>query len=86
MKAVGVSEFGGPEALRVFEVPEPHAGPGQVRVRVHAATVNPGDRYLRNGALGRTSPTPPMCPAWKQQGSWMRSGAAPAPTCASGTG
>jgi NADPH:quinone reductase-like Zn-dependent oxidoreductase len=45
-----VDQFGGPEALRVFEVPERHAGPGEVRVRVHAATVNPTDTYTRNGA------------------------------------
>src|SRR3954468_11693121 len=49
MRAVGVTEFGGPEALRVVELPEPHAGPGEVRVRVHAATVNPTDTYTRNG-------------------------------------
>ncbi|MYX35711.1 MULTISPECIES: NADP-dependent oxidoreductase [unclassified Streptomyces] len=68
MKTVGVSRFGGPEALRVFEVPEPHAGPGQVRIRVHAATVNPGDRYLRNGALGPTSPAPPYVPGMEAAG------------------
>ncbi|MDX3355134.1 NADP-dependent oxidoreductase [Streptomyces sp. ME01-24h] len=68
MKTVGVSEFGGPEALRVFEVPEPHAGPGQVRIRVHAATVNPGDRYLRIGALGPTSPAPPYVPGMEAAG------------------
>lgn len=68
MKTVGVSRFGGPEALRVFEVPEPHAGPGQVRVRVHAATVNPGDRYLRIGALGATSPVPPYVPGMEAAG------------------
>ncbi|MFE9628526.1 NADP-dependent oxidoreductase [Streptomyces sp. NPDC006527] len=68
MKTVGVSEFGGPEALRVFEVPEPHAGPGQVRIRVHAATVNPGDRYMRNGALGRTSSAPPYVPGMEAAG------------------
>lgn len=68
MRTVGVSEFGGPEALRVFEVPEPHAGPGQVRIRVHAATVNPGDRYLRNGALGRTAPAPPYVPGMEAAG------------------
>ena len=50
MRVVGVMEFGGPEALGVYELPEPHAGPGQVRVRVHAATVNPTDTYTRNGA------------------------------------
>ncbi|MGW3247283.1 NADP-dependent oxidoreductase [Streptomyces sp. NPDC001070] len=68
MKAVGVSRFGGPEALRVFEVPEPHAGPGHVRLRVHAATVNPGDRYLRNGSLGATSSAPPYVPGMEAAG------------------
>lgn len=50
MRVVGVMEFGGPEAFGVYDLPEPHAGPGQVRVRVHAATVNPTDTYTRNGA------------------------------------
>ena len=50
MRVVGVDEFGGPEALKVFEVPEVHAGPGEVRIRVHAATVNPTDTFTRNGA------------------------------------
>lgn len=49
MRVVGVVEFGGPEALQVVEMPEPHAGPGQVRVRVKAAAVNPTDTYTRNG-------------------------------------
>ncbi len=35
--------FGGPEALELREVPEPHAGPGRVRVRVTAASLNPVD-------------------------------------------
>ncbi|MFD8035415.1 NADP-dependent oxidoreductase [Streptomyces sp. NPDC059717] len=68
MKAVGVSRFGGPEALQVFEVPEPHAAPGQVRIRVHAATVNPGDRYLRNGSLGRNASAPPYIPGMEAAG------------------
>jgi NADPH:quinone reductase-like Zn-dependent oxidoreductase len=49
MRALGVSEFGGPENLRVIDVPEPHAGPGEVRIRVHAATVNPTDIALVAG-------------------------------------
>ncbi|WP_062428818.1 NADP-dependent oxidoreductase [Herbidospora daliensis] len=49
MQAIGVYEFGGPEALRVLDLPEPHAGPGEVRVRVHAAAVNPADTLLRSG-------------------------------------
>lgn len=50
MRVVGVDQFGGPEALKVFTVPEPHAGPGEVRIRVRAATVNPTDTFTRNGA------------------------------------
>src|ERR1035437_3423008 len=43
MRAIGVVEFGGPEQLRVVDVSEPHPGPGEVRIRVHAAAVNPTD-------------------------------------------
>jgi NADPH:quinone reductase len=50
MRAVGVTEFGGPEALHVVELPEPVAGPGEVRIRVRAAAVNPTDTGLRSGA------------------------------------
>ena len=51
MKAVVVTEYGGPEVLHVAEVPEPHAGPGRVRVRVKAAAVNPSDTLFRTGAV-----------------------------------
>ena len=43
MKAVQFSAYGGPEVLRVVEVEEPHAGPGQLRIAVRAAGVNPSD-------------------------------------------
>ncbi|MFF3441347.1 NADP-dependent oxidoreductase [Streptosporangium sp. NPDC002721] len=39
--------------LRVVDLPEPHAGPGEVRVRVRAAAVNPGDTLLRSGVHAR---------------------------------
>src|SRR5580692_6793332 len=42
-RAVIYETFGGPEVLELREVPEPHAGPGQVRVRVAAAGLNPMD-------------------------------------------
>ncbi len=42
-RAVIFEHFGGPEALELREVPEPHAGPGEVRVRVTAAALNPLD-------------------------------------------
>ena len=37
MRAVGFTEFGGPEVLRIISRPVPSPGPGQVRVRVAAA-------------------------------------------------
>lgn len=50
MRAVVVQEFGGPEVLRVRDMPEPHAGAGEVRIRVHSAPVTPGDALMRSGA------------------------------------
>ncbi|MBA8795772.1 NADPH:quinone reductase-like Zn-dependent oxidoreductase [Friedmanniella endophytica] len=50
MRAIGVRSWGGPDALEVVELPEPTTGPGQVRIRVHAAAVNPTDTLLRAGA------------------------------------
>lgn len=50
MKAIRVHEFGGPEVLRLEDVPDPRPGAGQVLVRVRAAGVNPVDTYIRGGA------------------------------------
>ncbi len=50
MRGVGLFEFGGPEVLRVVDLPETHAATGEVRIRVHAAAVSPTDTYLRKGA------------------------------------
>jgi len=50
MRAIGVLVHGGPEVLEVIDLPEIHAGPGQVRLRVHAATINPTDVMTRNGS------------------------------------
>jgi NADPH:quinone reductase len=64
MRAVGVTEFGGPEALHVVDVePEP-LGPGQVRLRVAAAAVSPTDTHARSGAYAERDPvkTPPWVP------------------------
>lgn len=49
MRAIGVTSFGGPEALRVLDLPVPEPGPGEVRIRVHAAAVNPADATFRGG-------------------------------------
>ena len=49
MKAILARAFGGPDVLKLEEVPDPVAGQGQVRVRIHAAGVNPYDTYMRAG-------------------------------------
>jgi NADPH:quinone reductase-like Zn-dependent oxidoreductase len=64
MRAVGLTEFGGPEVLQVFDIAEPVAGPGEIRIRVHAAAVNPTDTGFRAGATaarleGRPKPYVP---------------------------
>jgi NADPH2:quinone reductase len=49
MKAIRVHEFGGPEVLKLEEVPNPSAAPGQLVIDVKAAGVNPVDTYIRAG-------------------------------------
>ncbi|WP_370935350.1 NADP-dependent oxidoreductase [Amycolatopsis sp. cg13] len=56
MKAVRFAEYGGPDVLDLAEVPEPHAGPGQIRVAVRAAGVNPHDWRTREGQFQRIRP------------------------------
>jgi NADPH:quinone reductase-like Zn-dependent oxidoreductase len=56
MKAIQYSRFGGPEVLEVVELPDPHPGPGQIRVAVRAAAVNPVDWKMRSGAMGGDLP------------------------------
>ena len=50
MRAIVVRQFGGPEVLRLEEVPDPKPGPSDIVVRVRAAGVNPVDTYIRTGA------------------------------------
>jgi NADPH:quinone reductase-like Zn-dependent oxidoreductase len=49
MKAAVFSEFGGPEVVRVADVPAPEPGPGQVRIRVRAVALNHLDLWVRRG-------------------------------------
>ena len=53
MKAIRVSEYGGPSVLKIEEVPTPQPGPNQVLVRNHAVGVNPVDTYLRSNTDNR---------------------------------
>lgn len=52
MRAIQVSQFGGPEVLKLTDLPDPEPGPQQVVVRLHAVGVNPVDTYIRSGAYG----------------------------------
>jgi NADPH:quinone reductase-like Zn-dependent oxidoreductase len=56
MKAVRFAEYGGPEVLRLVDVDEPHAGPGQVRIAVRAAGVNAYDWKVRGGSMREVQP------------------------------
>ena len=47
MRGIGITETGGPEVLDLYELPEVHPGPGEVRVRVGAVCVNPVDTIMR---------------------------------------
>jgi NADPH2:quinone reductase len=53
MKAIRVSEHGGPSVLKLEEVPTLQAGPNQVLVRIHAVGINPVDTYLRSNTDNR---------------------------------
>jgi NADPH2:quinone reductase len=56
VKAIRVHRTGGPEALQLDQLPSPQPGPGEARVRVHAAGVNFIDVYFRKGAYPRELP------------------------------
>jgi NADPH:quinone reductase len=58
MKAIRVTAFGGPEVLKLEEVPTPQPGPGEVLVRIHAAGVNPVETYIRAGTYARLPQLP----------------------------
>jgi NADPH:quinone reductase len=58
MRAIRVSEFGGPEVLTLVEVDDPVPGPGEVCVRLHAAGVNPVEAYIRTGQYARLPQLP----------------------------
>ncbi|MET7618428.1 NADP-dependent oxidoreductase [Streptomyces sp. NPDC005408] len=57
MEAIVFEEFGGPEVLRLVQADVPRPGPGQVRVRIKAAGVNPLDYKIRYGWMEQQYPT-----------------------------
>jgi NADPH2:quinone reductase len=59
MKAIRVTQFGGPEVLRLQDVDLPAPGPGEARVRLHAAGINFVDVYQRRGTYSGPLPFTP---------------------------
>ena len=59
VRAIEYRSFGGPEVLEMAEVPEPVPGPGQVRVAVRAAGLNPVDWKIVSGMMGGDGPRRP---------------------------
>jgi len=49
MRALQFEQYGPPHVLTVGEIPEPHAGPGEIRIAVRASGLTPADTYLRSG-------------------------------------
>jgi len=64
MKAIGLTDFGGPEVLHAIDLPAPEPCAGEVRIRTHAVTVNPTDIGFRAGrrAAELAERTPPYIP------------------------
>lgn len=56
MRAAQFSRFGSPEVLEIVDLPEPHAGPGEVRIRVRAAGMNASDWKKRSGQIDQELP------------------------------
>lgn len=69
MEAIVFERFGGPEVLRLVRAEVPRPGPGQIRLRVRAAGVNPLDHKIRNGWLEQVFPTTfPRIPGFEAAG------------------
>jgi NADPH:quinone reductase-like Zn-dependent oxidoreductase len=70
VRAAAVTGFGGPEVLREMELPDPVPADGEVRVRIHAATINPSDMATRAGAMRHRMPDlqPPFVLGWDLAG------------------
>jgi len=68
MKAIGITQYGGPEALSFLEVPEPQAGPRDLVVRVRAGGLNPVDAKVRSGLRRGVPLEGPLVLGWDGSG------------------
>src|SRR3954447_12622832 len=58
MRAIQISEFGGPEVLRLVELPTPAPGPGDVLIKVARAGLNFADTHTRTNSYVRPAALP----------------------------
>ena len=69
MKAIRIHSYGGPEVLRLEDIPRPSPGPGELLIKVHAASVNPVDGAVRQGHMQQFLPLKlPFVPGWDLSG------------------
>ena len=68
MKAIQMAAFGEPDVLKVAEVAIPEPGPGEVRVKLAYAGVNPAEAYIRTGAYAFFKPEMPYIPGFDGAG------------------
>jgi NADPH:quinone reductase-like Zn-dependent oxidoreductase len=75
MNAIVMNEYGGPEVLKFADYPDPTPGPGDVLIKVAAASVNPIDLLLRSGATKDFSPVEfPWIIGWDVSGTVLKLG------------
>ncbi len=58
MKAAFIHAVGSPDAIQYGDLPTPEPKPGEVRVKIHAASINPIDVYIRSGMVPASLPRP----------------------------
>ena len=68
MRAIQMSEFGEADVLKCVDLPVPEPGPGEVRIRLHAAGINPADTYIRSGTYAFFKPKLPWTPGFDGAG------------------
>ena len=69
MRAMAIQSFGGPEQLRLMDLPDPQPGPGEVLIQIVASGVNPVDWKLIAGHLKEAFPYRlPLVPGWECAG------------------
>jgi NADPH:quinone reductase len=79
MRAVAVTALGDPEVLRVVDLPDPVAGPGEILVRTHYVCVQPSDLGARVGMIPGGPVPPPFLPGWDFTGEVVAVGGPQSP-------